>query len=183
VGAVLAGLRWAMLSALAMVRPSVGSCASSPTWDRAEAWTKAGISADAVWRDVGECFRTATSPARINSKGLVVMQARVSEERLSACMRSRGYTPRGRWGNAALWTGRREGWQAVGVSALVCVSTPHWRFERCDPGGGVSEVRGRGWQASKHAGSAGQASREGPAVTYSEWAGWLVGRPAARSAA
>lgn len=30
-----------------------------------------------------------------------------------------------------------------------------------DPGGDVSEVGGRGWQASEHAGSAGQAPREG----------------------
>ena len=48
-----------------------------------------------------------------------------------------------------------------------------------DPGGGVSEVGGRRWRASEHAGSAGR----NPEVTYSECAEWLVGGRAARSAA
>ncbi len=46
---------------------------------------------------------------------------------------------------------------------------------RIDPGGGVSEVGGQEWDASEHAGPAGQESREGPPIIYSApggTAGW-----------
>ena len=62
------------------------------------------------------------------------------------------------------WADSRA-YRATRVAPDLIASTAHGGCEtrsRIDPGGGGSEVGGRGWQASEHAVSAGQAPREGP---------------------
>ena len=69
-----------------------GGCAENPSKSDLSSWTKGGVfSADAE-EDIRQCRQGAVAPAVINSKGLVVRRATVSEERVAACMTSRGYT-------------------------------------------------------------------------------------------
>src|SRR5574341_2615847 len=63
----------------------LGGCAERPSPSGLLGWTQNGRTSAEAEQDMSQCRRGAVVPALINSKGLVVRQAMVSEERLADC--------------------------------------------------------------------------------------------------